>query len=219
MPYKRVYSLSVAITSVFVYFIWGITAKIEIQQIQNIILHNIIILLMDFILAYGFFKIVLNFIVSIIEKFRIVKRYIFGASYIEGIWVGQYEIDNELFYFVERIEQDLEHINVSGKGYNEDSCCIGTWKSISVCINEKDGTMECIYESDDYEKSVISKGSSYFVFNRKNGKSPPHSLTGYSIEIDNPVKVQANEIKIYELPNKVSERELIEKAKNAYSKS
>lgn len=217
MFYKRIYSLSIAITSIFVYFIWNLTAKIEIQQIQSRALYHIVIWLMDFILAFGFFELVLKFITELLKRFHVVKRFVFGASYVEGIWAGYYENNRKIIYFVEQIEQDLEHTNVSGKGYTEDYSCIGTWKSKSVMINEREGTMECIYESDDHDGNVIKKGTSYFTFNRRDGKSPPHSLRGYSIEIDNAVKIPSKEKKVCRLPNKkFHERELFEMARNMY---
>lgn len=211
---RRIYGLAVFITSIFVYIVWQTTSGIQIGFIENVYLRHALLCILDFILAYGFFECILNGVVLLMKNSIAVKKLLFGACYMEGVWIGHYYLQNsqEMILFIEQIEQDLTGTVISGRGYGLDFSYKGSWNSISTYINEQEGNMACMYKADMLDNNQSHTGISNFNFIRKNNRSAPTGLVGYSIEIDIPEKISCRERKISDLPNPYSDEALLESA-------
>lgn len=90
--------------------------------------------------SYSFYKIVLKLVERCAIKFNFVKRFVFGRSYLDGIWVGAYiGTTNQPRYFVEYFEQDFNSLIIRSKCYYEDKKYKGEWKSTNASIDEDKG--------------------------------------------------------------------------------
>ena len=213
---KKIYSMALFLTSVFVFMIWNLIQRCEIEWIQNPILKQIARYLIDYIFAYGFFEMILQLFYKGVSRNRRAKRWILSASYLEGVWVGYYEEQGEIIFFYEQIEQNFVQTQIRGYGYDaalRQVCC---WNSQTVNIDPNKGCMETIYEVDEIQSRVKKEGISHFQFHRQDRKRPPDILVGYSLELDAVDKIRSYETKICCLPNRYQSVELIQKAMELY---
>jgi hypothetical protein len=72
--------------------------------------------------AYGFFHLFVSRTVKVLEKNTVMKRKIFGTSYLEGTWIGYHfiESENKTVIFVLKIEQSINHMRISAEDYYTD---------------------------------------------------------------------------------------------------
>jgi hypothetical protein len=124
----------------FVFIIWSWTSSIDVPYIQNEIIQFIVIYVINFISAFGFFSIFVSIARYLLEKPSVVKKKILGSSYFEGIWVGHYigPGDKKPVIFYQIIEQAIDGAHISSYAYNvEDMSYRGSWEADFVLIDPR----------------------------------------------------------------------------------
>ena len=169
--------------------------------------------------SYSFYKIVLKLVERCAIKFNFVKRFVFGRSYLDGIWVGAYiGTTNQPRYFVEYFEQDFNSLIIRSKCYYEDKKYKGEWKSTNASIDEDKGELYYTYETTMQDNGFKNIGFAIFTFDRKDKMSPPNKLFGFSSDIDSATMNRAVEEKVEKGTN-LTDQELLEKAMEVYERN
>lgn len=153
-------------------------------------------------------------------KIRFIKKWIFGASYLEGVWIGFFigKMDKERF-FIETFEQDFNSITLRGEGYRDGEGYFGSWTSKNVHFDVRIGSISYMYETDAIKDSAISPGLAIFKIDRESIDCPPYKLKGFSSDLYNPKKFKSLEYKISDVPNVKDVNIALEKAKDFYEKN
>jgi hypothetical protein len=82
------------------------------------------------LLSAGIYKTFAEFMLRITRRWKVVKRHILGAAYVNGTWLGKFTAENgSLVYTVEHFEQDLSGLKIRGQGQQDDGTWYATWES------------------------------------------------------------------------------------------
>jgi len=220
---KKIYNFSLLITSAFVYFVWSLTKQIDLNFINNVVIQKTVEIAIDFILAFGFFHLCANIIVALSSNISFLKRIILGSSYIEGIWVGYYLLDNEsegkkTILYIEQIEQTLDDITLVAEAYYYDDRkprCI--WNDVTAKIDKHNNSLIYVINvSFFHETPATNSGVTYYRMQNKGRSSSPEKFIGYSMNIGNQKKETIKAIKVSKIPHSFSTQQLLDKAMEFY---
>ena len=143
------------------------------------------------------YKIVAGFLLTFIDRVRLVKRFVFGPAYIEGTWVGRFNSGvSGPKWTVEKIVQSLAGIVINGEATNEDGTNYGFWKSKPVSIDAEEGSLTYAYECYMMDEMTSHQGIGYFQFDRSASWKPPTSLNGFAADLPNGIRSENRERKI-----------------------
>src|SRR5665647_126175 len=140
-PLIRLHSIALSITTLIVFYLWRLISTVAVEYPNLKILIAVLI-------SIGIFRLVLTFFKDVLMKIRFIKKWIFGPSYLEGVWVGFFigRTDKERFY-IETFEQDFNSITIRGDGYKEDEGYFGSWTSKNVHFDVRIGSVSYLYET------------------------------------------------------------------------
>ena len=203
-PLFRFHSIVLGITTLVVFYLWSFISTIDNEWKIPLIA----------LISIGIYRSFMFIVKLIVLKIRFIKKFLFGAYYLEGVWVGFFlGKSDKIRYYVETFEQDFDGLIIKGKGFREKEGYFGSWISENVSINIKKGTMNYTYESNAFKDSHINSGLASFVFDRKTQTSPPYRLMGFSSDLYDPKKMKSFEQKIDDKPYIENLEEAINKAK------
>jgi hypothetical protein len=212
-PLIRFHSIVLSITTLTVFYLWEMLTtitisfpdlKVPVAALTSIGIYRLLILL---------FK-------ALILKIRFLKKWVFGAYYLEGVWIGFFMgKEDKVTFYIETYEQDFDSITIRGKGFRENEGCFGSWIAENVNINVKKGTLNYIYETDAFSNSFINPGLANFVFERKRINDAPYRLIGFSSDLYSPKKLKSFEEKLFEKPDIGNIEIAINKAKELYKQN
>src|SRR5665647_314940 len=80
-PLIRLHSIALSITTLIVFYLWRLISTVAVEYPNLKILIAVLI-------SIGIFRLVLTFFKDVLMKIRFIKKWIFGPSYLEGVWVG-----------------------------------------------------------------------------------------------------------------------------------
>lgn len=86
-PITKAHSLAFAIATTCVYSVWH---KLTAVQTDWWIINSVITL----ILSISFYQAVFKLFLFLCQKVRLLRKYILGKFYFEGLWVGYYTVIN-----------------------------------------------------------------------------------------------------------------------------
>lgn len=209
-PLIKLHGIVLSLTTIVVYNLWEILSIIQVTNTESKVLIGILV-------SLGTYQTILSVIKYVFLKIRVVKKFIFGASYLEGVWVGFFigKAGKERFY-IETFEQDFNKITIRGDGYREDEGYYGSWISHNVHFDIRAGSITYLYETNAIKNSFINPGLAFFTIDRKNLESPPYKLKGFSSDLYDPKKLKSLEKKISDIPNIKDVKEALKLAKEFY---
>ena len=168
------------------------------------------------LISLGIYRFLTLFLLNIFRKSKWFKKYILGAYYLEGTWVGFFiGNENRIRYFVETFEQDLNSLVIRGKSFKDEGAYHGSWIAETSNIDIKLGKLSYNYTTDAIGNTFINPGIAIFNFERPSAQKPPNKLIGFSSDLYNPNKLKAMEIKISEDTSFETEN-AIQEAKKLY---
>lgn len=224
---KKIYNISLFITSIFVYIVWSLTNTIDLTFLNNFILSKILILITDFILAYGFFHFSANIFILLSSKNPQIKKRILGLSYMKGLWVGYYNIvvDGEIkiAFFKEIMAQSLGGITITGESCYENRKSRAFWYSDGIVeVNTIKKSLVFIYNLDislDTSKTNTQNlGVEYLHLQYDKGNFPV-KYKGYSLNLGDADVQNIFAIKLNNSPADIDNQIWFDKAKSFYENS
>lgn len=203
-PYNKYRSIVFSLTTVVTFYFW--------YEINQIIANNIGLgIILGGLVSLGSYRIILRGVEIFLLKVNIVKLFIFGNTYLEGIWVGCFVgHDGTPQYYIEAFEQDFDGLIVRGRNYYSDKRFKGKWTSDRVMIDEEAGKITYTYITDMIYNTYKNQGLAEFSFDRKNKERAPERMIGFSSDVFSSKKFLSVEEKVQE--KNLSDSELLEKA-------
>ena len=209
MPLIRFHSVVLVITTLTMFYLWDLFLGISTNTRCYIPIAAIS--------SIGFYRLFMLVIKFFVLKIRILKTWLFGAYYFEGVWVGFYiGKEGDVRYYIEIFEQDLDSFVIRGKGFREDDGYFSSWVSESVSFNAQKGMLSYTYQTDALTNSFINSGLANFVVERKKHDAAPYRLYGFSSDLYNPQKLKSFEEKIKDKPDVENVGIALNKAKALY---
>lgn len=213
IPNNKFRSIVFTITTAILFFTWTLLADF----IKD---HLIFGIPLGAVISLGTYRLILHMVESLISKYNMIKKLVFGNSYLEGVWVGYYfGIDNKPKFYIEYYEQDLNGLTIRGFTYKEDGTLKGTWISDKVFINEDYGTITYTYVTDMIQNTNKNQGLASFNFLRENKYKVTDKMVGFSSDIFSPQKLESSERRLSKKELKLSSTEKINLAKNLYKEN
>lgn len=212
-PLIRFHSIVLSITTLLVFYLWSIVITITLS-------HPSLKVPIAALVSVGIYRLLLLAFKFLILEIRFVKKWVFGANYLEGLWVGFFiGSSNKVRYYIETFEQDFDSLIIRGKGFREEEGYFGSWISDNVNVDVKKGVLNYTYETDAIKNSFINPGLASFTFQRSGVNKAPTKLMGFSSDLFNPNKLKSYEVKISDKPDIGDIEELLKQAKKIYQEN
>jgi len=211
-PLTRFHSIILVVTTLTVFSLWEVS--------KNIANYNpFFVIPIAAITTIGFYRIFMLLIKVLILKVRFIKKWVFGAYYMEGVWIGFFiGNNNKVRFYIETFEQDFESITIRGKGFRENEGYFSSWISESVTFDVRKGVLNYTYQADTLSNSFINPGLACFNVERRKRQGAPYRLFGFSADLYNPNKLKSFEEKINDKPDIGNIEKALAKAKELYNK-
>lgn len=210
--FNRYRAIIFTLFTAIMYFIWNHADFFNTEKPHIIALFTIIT-------SYGTYKLLLKLVEAGTNNWRWLKIKIFGAEYLEGIWVGCFiGGDGKPQYFMETFEQDFNGLIIRGRNYYKDGSFKGTWVSEKVSINAEKGELSYTYITDMINNTYSNRGFGDFSFVRESRNKAPNKLIGFTTDLFNNKKCFAIEERV-EIKNILDDNEIIAKAISIYEKN
>jgi hypothetical protein len=119
-----------------------------------------------------------------INFFNRVKKFILGASFVEGTWVGYaLESDQGIYYVVETYEQTLTQVSMEGVGLTEAGKVLVRWSSKAIEIRSKTHTLGQVSSYYDVASGSSTDVIGCFVLLREGTQPAPKRKEGFVVEV------------------------------------
>lgn len=194
-PEHRFHSYVTAATVLMMfYFIRDIVPQLNFSPAINKFLHPVVSLLT----SIGIYKAFATLLLKAAKQWKWVKRWLLGASYLNGTWVGKFQgTSGETILTVEHFEQSVSSLKVRGQGFRLDGT-YAYWNSVSEMVDEEVGLLSYTYNCDKTSDKGSFQGVAVFHFERSNEACAPSSLRGYSADLIDGHRTENAERKISE---------------------
>jgi hypothetical protein len=147
--------------------------------------------------SVGTYKTAANYFTKIAQKVSRIEKWLLGAAYVKGTWVGAYrEDDGTVRYIVEHHEQTLSSLIVRGWAYTQDGHEHANWCSDAASINVEKGILIYEYGCDPLRGKGSHQGIGVFNFIRDLPGSAPTHIRGYSADLTDGIRTPSREKKI-----------------------
>lgn len=208
-PVIRFNSIALSLSTLIIFSLWEILNKIHDLFPSLIIFTGLII-------SLSVYRLVVNLLAYLLDKSMIVKKFIYGSSYLEGTWIGFYiGVNGSVRYLIERHEQEFDSLVIKGKSFDDNLNFHSMWTADAVSIDVKKGELTYMYNVSALSDVSNNVGIAIFNFERVNSQKAPTKLIGYSSDLHIAKKVKAMEIKV----DNDSDQELLKKAKILFNEN
>ncbi len=209
-PNDKMKSIVFTVTTALIFFCW--------TKLTDLIKENLFFgIPLSAVISLGTYRLVLKLVEVVILKISLIKKWIYGNTYLEGKWIGFYiGVDEKPRFYLEYYEQDLEGVLIRGWAYNENGTFKGTWVTDKVYINKQKGTITYTYETDMINSTNRNQGLASFDFVRNNKKQAPSKMIGFSSDIFMSKKLKSFERKLNKEEIKLDDSEVLILVKEFY---
>lgn len=210
-PELKFHSIVISLTTFIVFTAWSqLTTLISSSPWVSVFAAGLI--------SLGLYRFIAMVSLSLFRNVPLVKKFILGAKYMEGTWIGFFiGHENKIRYLVETFEQDLGELVIRGTVYRDDGTHHCSYVSQNATIDIRNGKLSYSYDADSVSNTHINPGLARFDLVRESKESPPKRITGYSSDLFHPNKLMAFEEKITEKTS-MDVAEAFEKSLEVYEK-
>jgi hypothetical protein len=191
-PEIKFHAFITSTTTLITFSLWSF-------MLQQVSTHPVTSVLVAGVFSLGIYRLINTIFLTIFRNVQCVKKFILGASYMEGTWVGFFVgHDNNIRYLVETFEQDLSLLKVRGKVYRNDFSYHASHVSTDATIDILNGRLSYSYDADAINNTYVNAGLARFELTRSSREKPAHHMVGYSSDLFNSKKLMAFEDKFSE---------------------
>jgi hypothetical protein len=177
MIYKKINNVSIFLTALVSYGIWYLFNPVTI--LNNDILQKAIKIIISSVFSFGFFSIIVPALSWIINKCKFIKKIVFSANYIEGVWIGFFINRKGVALTIQRIEQTSDEVSIFGETfkYNKGNPIFRSFfNSTGASFDYNKHILYCTYLSDKLD-GVNAGFLTYYFSNQE--KKVPDTFWGY----------------------------------------
>jgi hypothetical protein len=195
-PEHRFHSYVTAATVlVMFYFIKHVIPLLTFSPVLDSLLKPAVAMLA----SVGVYNILAGLLLQTAKRWRWVKRFMLGASYMNGTWVGKFlSSTSGTIHTVEYFEQTLSSLKIRGEAVDADDNSYAYWNSVSETIDESSGLLSYTYNCDKNSDKGSFQGVAVFHFERRDERCAPHKMRGYSADLVDGKRTENRELKISE---------------------
>ena len=187
-PISRAHTLAFAFATAIAYSAWNYVATIQTE-------YEVAKFCITLLLSLSFYRTTFKVILFLCKKVRVFRKAILGRHYFEGLWIGYLVINDEVEFYYEIVEQDLEHLTIRGKSFNQLHMFAGEWTIIDPNLSVTDAKLTYYYEMNDASLNGITLGySRATVFWDKKGHA--YKEVGFAVDCYSSSKQQYLNIKV-----------------------
>jgi hypothetical protein len=198
-PELKFHSYVTALIVVIMYFFIQTLLPLVKLNVLNDNYEFFVKLLSTLLLSIGLYTLLATISLSATRKFKCVKRYFLGGSYLHGTWIGKFQIEDKSFvYTVEHFEQTLSSLKIIGIARHTSGDFYARWHSVCETIDEISGLLTYTYNCDKTDDKFSIQGICNFQFDREDETSGATGLEGYSADIVNGIRTMNSEKKLSE---------------------
>lgn len=182
-PIIKIQQIALSFTLIILLSFW--TGAFSIQSIIELQIGlKIIGALITALSSIGIYRILISLLSSLLENNSYFKKWVYGADYLEGTWIGFYIGTKGLVrYMIEEYEQSLDGLIIRGKSFDENLKYHTSWVSTSSNIDSVSGRVSFMYETYSIKDDKNNNGIAFFNFERENRNTPPTILIGFSSDL------------------------------------
>lgn len=209
-PIIKIQQIALSLTLAILLSLWIIA--LDMKEIMNLHIGiKIIGALISALSSIGIYRILISLLSLLLENILCFKKWVYGADYLEGTWIGFYIGAKGLVrYMIEEYEQGLDGLIIRGKSFDENLKYHTSWVSTSSNVDSISGRVSFMYETYSIKDDKNNNGIAFFNFERENRNDPPTMLIGFSSDLFLAGKrLPAIEIK---LDKKVSMKQALDEA-------
>ncbi len=149
------------------------------------------------LISVGTYKIISRLLAILFDKIPLLKRYIFGPSYVEGTWIGRfYDSKQAPKITVEHFIQSLGGIVIRGWAFNDDGSTYADWSSDTVSVDARTGNIRYTYDCDVMFKNTRQQGIGSFKVTESGLFKNPTAIKGYSADLTDGTRSENTESNI-----------------------
>lgn len=195
-PEHRFHSYVTAATVlVMFYFIKHVVPLLTFSPVVDEFLKPAVSLLA----SVGIYKLFAGLLLTTAKRWKWVKRFLLGASYVNGTWIGKFQTaSGETIHTVEHFEQTISSLKIRGQAYNSSGSSYAYWNSVSETIDEVCGLLSYTYNCDKNSEKGSFQGVGVFHFERGDESSAPSKIRGYSADLVDGTRTENRERKVSE---------------------
>ncbi|MEZ8861870.1 hypothetical protein [Vibrio sp. 10N.247.311.51] len=210
-PEIKFHSYVTSVTTLIVFTLWSFA----LQKVQSYPALSVVI---AGVFTLGIYGMVNAILLAIFRNFKWFKKFILGATYMEGTWVGFFVgHQGKIRYLVESFDQDLSLLKVRGRVYRDDFSYHSSHTSTDATVDIVNGKLSYSYDADAIPNTHINAGLARFELVRNSREKPAHHIVGYSSDLFHSKKLTAFEDKISESTS-VELEQALAKAEEVYNK-
>jgi len=175
--------------------------------------------------SVGAYRLLLRFLIFLIQKSPRVRKWILGSEHLEGVWAG-YNIQpdsGDTFLVIERFEQSIDDLVIRGDSYSLDGRHVTNWEAEIYNADPKSGTLAYNFNCRTLAKGTTFKGTAHFNFQRPRKEVPTSCIQGfvYDITADRKEGSHAYEEKVADTieAESMSDKQALIRAREIYEQS
>lgn len=173
-PITKAHSLTFSIVTPIVFLIW--------KTMSNLYgLFWLFDMLITAIISATFYNLVYKTLLQACQKLHILKKWLLGQRYFEGLWMGYYTSDGTYTFYYEFFEQSLENMSIKGIAFDENFNQLESWTVLNPYINIEESKLAYYYEMDELALPNVTLGYAKATIHwDERGKAS--KLTGFSLD-------------------------------------
>ena len=212
-PIERLNAASITVTTAVI--IWLLKQATDYQAHFPIFNKTVIKVTVFAFISGTLYKQLLNVFIWAGKKSNLLKRMLLGKDYMHGTWAGFYiGASKKVRFFVERYDQGLDDLMITGRSIDESGTVHSDWQSKSYNINSEGRNISYMYEVTSMKQPRNNNGIAFYIFDQP--KKAPKCMHGYSTDEHIGVRTVGMEKKIADHLD-ISNEEVWETAKALFA--
>lgn len=149
--------------------------------------------------SVGIYRLISQGAEAIIHRSVLIRRWIFGGTYLHGTWVGFFiGRAGDKRFLIEHIDQDLDGIVINGQSYTDKIKPHADWTSVSVSVDARTGRLIFSYTLTVYTRPGTIVGINSSQLERSSHHNAATAITGFAQDLGDLERVNVREVKVSE---------------------
>lgn len=165
--------------------------------------------------SFGIYKFISSALFSAFKKVQKLRKLLLGDAFLEGTWVGHFEVNGEHIFTIETISQAEGETRISGIELNPAGATRSFWHSESAFIDTRRQQLTYVYSCDVIRTNHQQSGIGIFKLSKSSAKNPPDRLDGYAVDMVDGKKDPNTEHKLSD--SVMNQEDALKKAKQRFN--
>jgi hypothetical protein len=133
--------------------------------------------------SFAIYRLILMAFLWVFGKSQWIRKKILGDGFLEGTWVGHYELNGLHRYTIETISQRNADTRVIGREFDHNGATRAEWSSEAAFVDLRRERLMYVYSCDVYGRPHQQYGLGVFKLVKSAANRPPDRLDGYAVDM------------------------------------